>query len=279
MRARHALAAAAALMIPLGPLAVAPANAVHDTTPPTLNTPALAKYVTGGTLVNTPIDGTDFFDVPMTFSWSATDDVAVVAYYVVRNYYAGSEPSVAQDGASLSFTGWADDYSDEFGGGSFDLSNWSVTATDGSNSVERAVYGASPRITQESGFSTGAGTGPSAGVSYIGSWGSSRCTCFAGGATRKTSASGARADIRVDISADRAESWVGLVMEKAANRGTFAVRVDGTRVAVVDTGSAATQHEVIVWQTHLGVGAHTISLINRATPGRPRIDLDAVVTN
>jgi hypothetical protein len=36
---------------------------------------------------------------------------------------------------------------------------------------------------------------------------------------------------------------------------------------------------MIVWQTAFRDFGHTIRVVNLATPGRPRIDLDAVLTN
>jgi hypothetical protein len=60
------------------------------------------------------------------------------------------------------------------------------------------------------------------------------------------------------------------------------VYVDGVLKGTVDTYAATSQPRMVVWQTAVGgVGASnpTIKIVNLATPGRPRIDLDAVLTN
>jgi hypothetical protein len=73
---------------------------------------------------------------------------------------------------------------------------------------------------------------------------------------------------------------VALVMETGPNRGAFELWIDGRLRAVVDTYAATTQHRTMVWTGQLrGTDAHTVELVNLATPGRPRIDLDAVVTS
>lgn len=66
-------------------------------------------------------------------------------------------------------------------------------------------------------------------------------------------------------------------MEKAPNRGSADVYVDGVKKATVNTYSSTTAHRVIVWQTVLAAGAHVVKVVNRATAGHPRIDLDAVL--
>lgn len=109
-------------------------------------------------------------------------------------------------------------------------------------------------------------------VTYRGSWRTARFGGFSGGTTHTTSAAGARADVTVP------GGPVALVMEKAADRGVADVLVDGVRRATVDTHSSTTQHRSIVWQAVLPAGEHTVTVVNRATPGHPRIDLDLVLT-
>jgi hypothetical protein len=68
-------------------------------------------------------------------------------------------------------------------------------------------------------------------------------------------------------------------MAKAPDRGSAKIYVDGKVDATVDTHAAVAQNRIIVWQHALGKGAHTVKLVNLATKGHPRIDLDAVHTN
>jgi hypothetical protein len=69
-------------------------------------------------------------------------------------------------------------------------------------------------------------------------------------------------------------------MEKAPNRGKFTLVVDGVNRGTVDTYAASATHRIIVWSGRVSAaGSHTVRITDQATPGRPRIDLDAVLTN
>ena len=66
-------------------------------------------------------------------------------------------------------------------------------------------------------------------------------------------------------------------MEKVADRGRADVFVDGVKKATVDTHATSTRHRVVVWQGLYTRGTHTLRVVNRATPGHPRIDLDTLL--
>jgi hypothetical protein len=69
-------------------------------------------------------------------------------------------------------------------------------------------------------------------------------------------------------------------MEKAPNRGKFTLFVDGVNRGTVDTFSPVATHRVIVWSGRVPrAGDHVVKIVNQATAGRARIDLDAVLTN
>ena len=55
--------------------------------------------------------------------------------------------------------------------------------------------------------------------------------------------------------------------------------VDGKYQKTINTYSKTTKHRVIVFDTWLSAGPHTIKVVNKATPGHPRIDIDAVLTH
>ena len=46
----------------------------------------------------------------------------------------------------------------------------------------------------------------------------------------------------------------------------------------MDTYARSTRHRVLVWEGLFPPGPHTLRVVNLATPGHPRIDLDAVLT-
>jgi len=68
-----------------------------------------------------------------------------------------------------------------------------------------------------------------------------------------------------------------LVMERSPKRGAVRVYVNGALEATVGTHSATTVHRAVVWNARTGPA--TIRLVNVATAGHPRIDLDAVLTD
>jgi hypothetical protein len=71
---------------------------------------------------------------------------------------------------------------------------------------------------------------------------------------------------------------VGLIMHTGPDRGKVKVYVNGTLQATVDTYATTSRPRVMVWQTIAAAGS-TVKIVNAATPGRTRIDLDAIVTN
>jgi len=99
----------------------------------------------------------------------------------------------------------------------------------------------------------------------------------------KTSSKTAQASIEfsdvVVFPSDTERAHVALVAHTGPNRGKFKVTVNAHKRAVVDTFSPTNRPRVIVWQ---GVIRHTsdvLRIVNLATPGRARIDIDAILTN
>lgn len=72
---------------------------------------------------------------------------------------------------------------------------------------------------------------------------------------------------------------MGLVMHKGPGRGRFQVYVDDVLKSTIDTYAPTNAPRMVVWQAGLTSHAQKVRLVNLATAGRPRIDLDAVLTN
>ena len=169
------------------------------------------------------------------------------------------------------FVATTTDYDDQEGGGSFKTMGWDVVARDCAGNTTTAFTSARPVVTQEDGWTYGY-----AGVTltYSGAWATSTCACWSADRTRKTSQAGAA----VEISRDWVEGQpIGLVMEKAPNRGKVRIYVDGVLAKTVDTRSATAVHRSVVWAARMHAGVHVVRLVNAGTAGRPRIDLDAVL--
>lgn len=67
-------------------------------------------------------------------------------------------------------------------------------------------------------------------------------------------------------------------MAKGPDRGSFAVYVDGAKVATVNTNSATKVNATVVWRQTVTSGNHSLRIVNLASRGHPRIDFDAIVT-
>lgn len=253
------------------------AHAAADTTPPRLTLPALATFQQGASLNAQFQIGAYTYDdgIPMTVSWRASDASGICGYDVYE-HRAQQDPDgvlVLSNTRRTTYTGRSTDYTNQQGGGGGGwLLGWRVVAHDCAGNETSKFASARPSMTQENGLSDDE---LPATIAYRGSWTASSCTCYEGGGTRKTSASGARAVISFDSAAN---APVALVMEKAPNRGRFTLLIDGVNRGTVDTYSSTPLHRVVVWSGRVSsAGHHVVTLVNQATPGRPRIDLDAVL--
>ena len=68
-------------------------------------------------------------------------------------------------------------------------------------------------------------------------------------------------------------------MAKGPGRGQADVFVDGVKTATINTYAQANSNRVIVYDKWMLAGVHTVKVVNKATAGHPRIDLDAVLAN
>lgn len=250
------------------------ALAAPDTTPPSLVTPVTADFVVGSTIgAMTPdADGpTSTGDISMRAAWSASDASGVCGYSTRAEFAGGiGDWSAWSSATSLTDPGITD-YDDQFGGGSMKLDGYSVRAKDCAGNVSAAkVVSFRPVVAQEDGatFQYGSVIGT---PTYSGTWATASCSCFSGGQTRRTSvASGS-------VSFTGAQHHTGIVVAKGPDRGKVKVYVGGVLKATVDTYSATKVNRAVVWN---GVtsGAR-VTLVDAATPGHPRFDLDAVLVD
>ncbi len=259
-------------------LAVAVPSAVADadTSGPVLKLPPSAQFVTGTTIG----DSTGpFGDSPQTpaihqlVSWSATDASGICGYDVFKIYNGFAPQKVVSNSLATSYADLTTDYDDQQGGGSYKVRAWKIVARDCAGNTTTASTRVLPVVTQENGLTYGY---RGVSITYAGSWAKATCKCWSGDHDQWTATAGASATLR--------RTWAGgdqaaLVMEKAPNRGALAVYVDGVRWATVDTNSSTGTHRAVVWSGRMSAGDHAITLVNLATPGHPRIDLDAVLTN
>jgi hypothetical protein len=227
-------------------------------------------------------DGLDLYThgVQQSIAWSATDDTGVRDYDLYG--FTGEGPSpIFQFSQQAQYQGEIDNYDGSFGGGSAIETKWLVTARDDEWNMTTRSVRLSLLVTQEDQTTPGgpdeSGRGGVAGAfSYVGPWAVTNCACFSGAHTRRTSAAGATATFTGTF---KAGEHVALVMAEGPARGRAAILVDGVQVGVVDTFASVNTNRIVVFERVMTGGTHTVTVRNLATPGRSRIDLDAVMTN
>lgn len=72
---------------------------------------------------------------------------------------------------------------------------------------------------------------------------------------------------------------IGLVMAKGPGRGSADIYVDDVKVATIDTYAPANDNRRIVFDHRMPAGTHTLEVVNLATDGHARIDVDAFLTD
>jgi hypothetical protein len=252
------------------------ASAAVDTTPPVLNLPTKATFVSGTTIGETEFSTDNeplaTYGIVMQAKWTASDASGICGSSW-RKVYAGQEPGPWTAWTSaMQMKQSATDYADQEGGGVFKVDGYDVRVRDCRNHITRKFVSFYPAVFQEDGSSYGYG---GVTTSYTGTWRLSRCTCWSGHTTRKSFTKGATATFTFDQAGP-----VGLVMEKAPDRGRIRILVDGVLRASPDTYSATRKHRSVVWiGTLRGSGSHTVTVKNLATAGRPRVDVDAMLVS
>ena len=214
------------------------------------------------------------YGIQMRTNWTASDASGICGYRYRAVYQGGHSGSWTAWGSQTSLTSSESDYTNQRGGGFEDLFAYAVQVRDCAGNLTKKRVRFQPSVLQQDGQTYSDG---SMVASYSGSWAVNNCLCWSGLTTARTSQAGASATFSQITPSG---GFVALAMEKAPDRGKVAVYIDTQRVAVVDTYAATKQHRTVVWVGRFPAGdGHTLTVVNQATTGRPRIDLDAVLTN
>lgn len=270
---RATIVLALAALIGLAPAIGSAATAAPDTTPPTLNLPASFSFVKGST-ISTEYADPDGERLPVTgFSmrvkWSAQDTSGICGYRTRMLDYSGGDYPYGPWSMKTSLLITESDYTDQLGGGSLDDWAYQVQARDCANNYTAKLARSNASVVQDDGWNIDGEDFP---INYTGAWSVNNCACWSAGTTHRTTAAGASAQFRMG----EYYREIGLVMETAPDRGKFQIWVNGALRATVDTYAATKKHRTVVWTGKVPADS-TIRLVNLATPGRPRIDLDAVL--
>lgn len=112
-----------------------------------------------------------------------------------------------------------------------------------------------------------------------GNWAIAHCTCFLGGTATYTTVKGASVSFSTPQPADATGVRVALLMPEGPSRGSAAIYVDNKYLTTVSTYHAgANVNGKINYQFLLtGTHTHVVRIVNLATTGHPRIDVDATI--
>ena len=284
MRKRLSLLVAATAFGAVAALVPA-AVAVVDTTPPVWSKPPTNSIPLGAQVNPAILDDCDSWYMPATISFAAKDPESGISRYGEGSYEDASQDATTVK-SPVHDTSWVVDNTCGCGGcegQNFFAWNsaglhaaWEWTE-EGMAVVQDDRFDGSVDDYQSDG-----GNGYTHGVymTYNGTWATSAANAFSGGTTQKTTQSGASATLHINTEpyGYDVDYGVGLVMAKAPDRGKAAIFVDGLRVATVDTRAASKLNRTVVWRSAFdGRGWHTVRVVNLATAGRTRIDIDAFV--
>lgn len=272
--ARSARAAAVAACV--GAALAVPTPAHAAAAPPSLSVPQWPAFAVGSQIgAASYVEDDIITSVKQVLRWSAEDPSGICGSEVARQLAGGGESVVRPMGTGTSYSYLADDGDGVFGGGSFDT--WQHVVTAHSCAGGAASAGAWDRfvVTQEDGLGQFGASWVGA-PAYTGAWSRVTAKAASAGARQTTSAPGAA--MRFTATYERGQH-LALVMTKGPSRGKARVLVDGRLVRTVDTAAASVQERVVVFDSWMGAGTHTVEVVNEATEGRPRIDVDAVLTS
>lgn len=263
--------------------AVDPNPNSYDGTSPHL-TLAPVEFVAGSSIDAAPAPSSEMcasfpwnVNVPLRLRWAGGDVTSGLAGYDVWGVGAkwdGFRKLVDATQATSYVLPGTNYRGDCGGGGEFNNQYWVAARDNKGNTAASRRVGQRVAVWDENGITPNAGESNLA-LTKTGTWRTASCTCFNTGKTLYSTTKYAALSYKVPSTA--AGQVVGVVMEKASNRGTVKISVDGGTASVVNTYAPTPKHRVVVWQKKLAPGTHTIKLTNAGTTGHGRIDVDAIM--
>ncbi len=215
-------------------------------------------------------------------SWKAVSSAGPVVSYSISGLGQSGE---IYGNNTFAFTGptsgvqWVENYlSHDCGGGDVAI-GWVIRATDSAgNHVQARVYYALG-VTRFDNTAPGGGGGPGTWT-FAGTWAVSHCVCADGYQQTFTTQKAATAVYTIGAaSMTTPGDHLALMMAKGPGRGYANLYVDGRLRATINTHASVNTNRVIVWDSGpLAAGSHVIKVVNLATPGHPRIDVNAMLS-
>lgn len=232
----------------------------------------------------------DWTTVPVAQKWRATAPEGIHHYEADIIDDDWFETTWTNIGLSTRSDYTTSDYNGDYGGGGYSH-QWHIKAVDNNGDEATKLQRSwEMKVIQEDGGSPS--YWPVGDIAYSGTWGTSNCECFSGGGweydygtdvgtyhipqTRFTKVKAAAVTYKATF--ERGDHF-GIVMPMSSSRGKASIVINGAVVATVDTYSKTTKNRMVMWQKWMPAGVHTIKVVNLATAGHPRIDIDAFLHN
>lgn len=272
--------AIATLPVALGAVGRAPAR--FDGATPALRVQPV-RFVLGDTIDAAqdadPADGCTATvsnrDIPLRMRWSAHDATRLDGYQVwVTNPDYGTNFRTDTTATSRDLVG--ENYAGDCSPGSGRLTHnfyWVAVRDERGNAAASAMVLPWMDVWRETG--EGKWGDPQLPVTRRGAWSTGTCSCANHGQTLYSRRAGA--SLTYTVTSDRPGRVVALVAAEGTDHGVMRVRVDGGSPASVDTYAPTAASRVIVWQRVLTPGSHRIRVTNAGTPGRTRVEIDAIM--
>ena len=266
------------VLVPLGAIAallsgfaITPsAQAAVDTTGPTVSIDAISTYVvgqqTGDTVVhetygNWLVDG----GAHREYKWTAKDPTGICRYTVDEYSAAYGWIYEAVDTSTSSTSGLYTYFVDAF------------TNSDDIYEIRVNAYDCAGNVTSVVRPGDGVVGVRDYGPTIPNGWARTSCTCAIADSMLRTSTK--NASLSTVVNAGGQNLHVALIMAKGPGRGKAAIYFDGAYVKTVDTYASVNTNRIVMWGKSLtGTANHTIKVVNLATTGRPRIDIDAFIS-
>lgn len=221
---------------------------IIETTPPTASAPT--RSVASGTTISAGA-------VPLRLAWSGADATSgVKRYELEQSTDGGAWTSVSTNLTSPAISrAVAPQHGYRF----------RILAVDGAGNESPWATG--------SAFTLSRFSEASSRITYQGTWRTSTGASYWGSAAKYASTTGARASFTFT---GKTFAWVA---RRGPTRGKAEILVNGSKVATVDLYASAYQNQRIVWTKSWSTATkRTVTIRVLGTSGRPRVDLDAIVT-
>jgi hypothetical protein len=197
-----------------------------------------------------------FTSTPVRTAWSAADPSGITLYSLQRQRDGGSWGSITLTSATSTSATRSLLYGHSY--------RYRLRATDGAGNLSAYVYGPTFRARLAQQTSTVA--------TYSGTWHTSTTSLASSGSLRYTTSAGA------DVTYQFTGSSIAWLAYRGPTRGSAQVYVDGQLSATVSLYASSSHSKQIVfagsWPTN---GTHTIRIVNLATSGHARIDIDGFI--